>query len=303
MKAHFLCVLTALVGPSALSATIELNDGNLVTSGWKKTASAVYQVGTNASVSQTADAGANNYRFFAGPMNTAWQFQWAGISTNEFAGMPLAIITSLTIRNYGIAGDSPNWQPPTFTFILDKGDTNQRCVTWRPWNATTGNPRQPGGWNQYDAATTGSWYVEETAVYYSSLAALKATMPNAYFEYTSELPLEWGYASQQAFNVGLCPTYDQDRPWFTNTSGYVDWFEVGVNSNITRYDLGVVPEPGALFVIVGVIGVASLRKRARRSSTTRRLSAIGERKLEASLRCRPRGVDAPSSASLGGEPD
>ena len=89
--------------------------------------------------------------------------------------------------------------------------------------------------------------MEETASSWNSLAELKTRLPNAYFEYTAELPLDWGYASRHAFNVGNCPLYDQDRAWFGNARGYVDWFEVGVNGNVTRYN--VVPEPGCLALV------------------------------------------------------
>jgi hypothetical protein len=243
---------------AASAATVDLTTGNLGANGWKATATYVWGGSTNASVTETSDYGASNFRFYTGPMNTSWQFQWAGISTNGFAGTPLSSITSVKIRNFGAFGDNAaQFQPPTFTWVVDKGDTNQRCITWMPWSG--GNAREPLAWHEYDAATTGTWHVYETGANYTSLAALKAALPNAYFEYTAELPLDWGYASNQAFNVGNCPLYDEDRALFTDTAGYVDWFEVGVNGNVTRYNL--VPEPASLAILAGGLLLTGLRRR------------------------------------------
>ncbi len=251
--------IVGLLVASAVSqaGTINLDMANLNANGWKATATSVYGGSTNATVTQTSDYGSNNFRFFTGAMPVAWQFQWAGISTDAFAGTPLSSLTSIKIRNFGAFGDNPvNWQPPTFTFVVDKGDTNQRCIEWKPWS--NGNPREALVWHEYDAATTGQWFVQETGILYNSLAALKAALPNAYFEYTAQLPVDWGYASQQAFNVGNCPLYDADRGWFTAASGYVDWFEVGINGVTTTYNL--VPEPASLMLLA--LGGLLLRRRA-----------------------------------------
>lgn len=256
-----LAVCAVAAGPaSAFDAFVALPYDDLAAQGWKATAAAVWHSNTNASVTWTNDYGASNFRFFTGSMPVSWEFQWAGVSTNAFAGMPLSAITSVNIRNFGAFGDNAyNWQPPTFTWVVDKGDTNQRCITWLPW--TNGNARESGVWHEYDAATTGQWFVEETGAMYTSLAALKAALPNAYFEFAAELPLDWGYASQQAFNVGNCPLYDGDRAYFSGAAGYVDWFEVGVNGVVTRYDL--VPEPGSLLALASGLGSLGLWRRRR----------------------------------------
>ncbi len=254
-------MVVGVLGVSVARADVNLTLDNL--DGWKVTATSVYHTPTDpaTTVTQTTDyGGQGNFRFSTGPMNVSWQFEWAGLSTEAFAGKTLASITSLRIRNYGVSGDNAaSWQPPTFTWVVDKGDSNQRCITWIPWSA--GNAREPGLWHEYDAALTGQWLVEETGVKYNSLAALKAALPSAYFEYTAELPIDWGYASQQAFNVGNCPLYDVDRAYFTSARGYVDWFEVGVNGVVTRYDLGVVPEPGSLALLAVGLGLVALRRR------------------------------------------
>ncbi len=256
-----LAVCAVAAGPaSAFDAFVALPYDDLAAQGWKATAAAVWHSNTNASVTWTNDYGASNFRFFTGSMPVSWEFQWAGVSTNAFAGMPLSAITSVNIRNFGAFGDNAyNWQPPTFTWVVDKGDTNQRCITWLPW--TNGNAREPGLWHEYDAATTGQWFVEETGAKYNSLAALQAALPIAFFEVAADLPLSWGYASQQAFNVGNCPLYDGDRAYFSGAAGYVDWFEVGVNGVVTRYDL--VPEPGSLLALAAGLGSLGLWRRRR----------------------------------------
>lgn len=256
-----LVALTLVAATAAMAAVVNLNGTNLAANGWKATATSVWGGATNATVTESTNYGAAGFRFFTGSMPTSWQFQWASVSTNAFAGARLSTITSVKIRNFGAYGDNVNnWQPPTFTWIVDKGDTNQRCITWKPW--ANGNARAPLAWHEYDCATTGTWHVYETNTNYNSLAALKAALPNAYFEYTAELPIDWGYASQQAFNVGNCPLYDEDRAWFSGVSGYIDWFEVGVSGNVTRYNF--VPEPGSIVTLcTGLIGLVAFARRRR----------------------------------------
>ncbi len=90
---------------------------------------------------------------------------------------------------------------------------------------------------------------------------MKAALPNAWFADQADLPLDWGYASQQAFNVGYCPLYDEDRAFYSGASGYVDWFTIGINGVETTYNL--VPEPGSLVALcAGMLGLfGSIRRR------------------------------------------
>jgi len=246
-KTAFLALAIVCLLATTATADVTLTMSNLAANGWKATATYVWGGSTNASVTQTNDYGCGNFKFVTGSMPNSWEFQWTGISTNAFSGLSLSSITSVKIRNFGQAGDNAlNWQPPTFTWVVDKGD---------------GNPREPGVWHEYNAAITGMWRVYETGTNYSSLASLKAALPNAFFADTSVLPLDWGYASQHAFNVGNCPLYDEDRAWFSGASGYVDWFKVGVNGVETTYNL--VPEPGTLAAMcMGLVGlVGSIRRR------------------------------------------
>lgn len=215
MRLRYLFVACLLAVPGVAGGeTVNLSLGNLAANGWKVTTATAYGGGTNASVTQTADYGASNFRFFTGPMPTAWRFQWAGISTDAFAQIPLASITSVKIRTFGVSGDNASsWQPPTFRWVLDTGFmNNKRSILWQPW--ANGNNREPGVWHEYDCATTGQWFVEELNVRWNSLAALKAAMPAATFERTDDLTPDWGCLSGHGFNVGNCPIFDEGRVWF-----------------------------------------------------------------------------------------
>jgi hypothetical protein len=274
IKTLCLFAMAALAVPlaRAADATVNITTDNL--NGWTITTGRLGSGTANASVTQTTDyGGQGNFRFYtgAGVQNTSWQ--WAGISSGDFGGMLLSSISSMSIQEFGFSGDSPNnWEPPTFTWFIDKGNGSPRTVVWVPWNTafpggsygsiSTSNSRTPGQWNTYDCATTGTWFVEENGAKYTSLAALKAAFPSGFFLPASRLPAS-SYLSQQAFNLGNVQVYNADQTMFNNTTGYVDWFEVGVNGTVTRYDLGAaVPEPGALALLALGLGLVALRKKA-----------------------------------------
>ena len=58
---------------------------------------------------------------------------------------------------------------------------------------------------------------------------------------------------------GLTEMVSGSVSWFSGAAGYVDWFEVGVNGNVTRYNL--TPEPATL----SLLGLAALMMRRRRA--------------------------------------
>jgi hypothetical protein len=270
MKTPCLIIMSALAVSVASAADVNLTMDNLAANGWKTTATFVWGGSTDASVTQTEDYGAGNFRFFTGTMPTSWQFQWAGLSTGGLAGTPLNQIGNLSMRTFGNFGDNAvSWQPPSMTFLLSRnGNTADRCLVWLPWtssNLGTSNPRTPGVWNEYDLMTTGRWRIMETGVNYSSFAAAVAALYVGQSSVTlgnaGQLPLDWGYASQQALNIGNIPLYDEQRASYSGVAGYVDWFQIGVNGVVTRYDLGVVPEPGSLVLVAVGFGLLAIRRR------------------------------------------
>ncbi len=260
-------VISALTMTAVASAdTVILTPDNLAANGWKSTATYVWGGSTNATVEATSHYGASNFRFVTGSMPTSWQFQWAGLSTGALAGTPLSAITSVKIKTFGLGGDNvQSWQPPSITFSLSRNNaTADRNLVWIPWTSATwgaSNPRAPGVWNEYDCATTGLWRSLDNNVTYSSLAAAKAVLGTATFATTAQLPVDWGYVSQHALNVGNNPLYDEQRANYSGVTGYVDWIEIGVNGVVTRYDF--VPEPASLMLLAA--GVVVLTGRPRRA--------------------------------------
>ncbi len=260
---------------SAADVNLLLDPNNLAANGWSttikhSTPTYVYTPGAGT-VTQVADVGGvGAFKFTVPAMNTAWTFDSALIGTANLAGTLVNNISSIKIRALGITGDNANsWQPPSITLSLSRGgatsDRNLVYVPWSTqsssWGAPAAHPRASGQWFEFDATTEGTWIVVDTGAKYATWAAVKSALGTAAIANQSQLPLSWGYASQQGVNIGIYPLYDEQRALDSAVSGEVDWFEFTVSGVTTRYDLGVVPEPGTLGLLAVGLGLLALRRR------------------------------------------
>jgi hypothetical protein len=161
-------------------------------------------------------------------------------------------------------GDDPDYyQPPTFMFAFSPTVYHDRIVTWLPWY--NGNPRAPGStdWVTYDAMTTGIWYIASVGTIYYSFAEMVAANPDMTFMSDEELATYLPDYPGRTFNVGLGNYGPDTSKYFSSTRGGVDWFDVGIDGDITRWDLNeVVPEPGSMFTLLaGLVGLAHIVRR------------------------------------------
>lgn len=275
MKTNCLIIFaTCALCVARADVNLLLSPDNLGANGWSttithSTPSYTYTPGAGT-ITQVADVGGvGAFKFTVPAMNTAWTFDWAGIGTANLAGTLISDISSIKIRTLGIAGDNVNnWQPPSITLSLSRGGaTSDRNVVYVPWSSTqwggitTGISRASGQWYEFDATTTGYWVCVDTGAKYSSWAAVKTAFGTARIANQAQLPLSWGYASQQGVNVGMCPLYDEQRALDSNVQGEVDWFEFTVGGVTTRYDLGVIPEPGTFGLVALGFGMLALRRK------------------------------------------
>jgi len=164
-------------------------------------------------------------------------------------------------------GDEPSdYQPPTFLFAFRNApmDLSNMFATWIPW--TNGNPRAPGSvnWATYDAMTTGTWRISSIGAAYASFAAMVSANPELTFMSDAELAAYYPDYPGRALNVGLGNYGPGERDFFSSARGGVDWLEVGVDENVTRWDLNKVAEPGSILCLsTGLIGLLGCIRRGR----------------------------------------
>lgn len=260
-------LVAGFVASTAGAATIGMNVSQLGANGWNTVIKA--DSGGRGSVTDRSNwAGSNGIQFTNGD-NGRTPKCWSAISTANYAGTAASSITSLKMRVYGTEGDGSNWQPPAFMFAFAKAPTNlsARYAWWLPW--ADGTPRVSGSWQEYDAMTDGQWYIPNANGRYSTFAAMVAATPTLVLASDAEIATmsaDFGAGATGAahsFNVGHFSYYNEVAAYHDSARGTVDWFEVGIAGNVTRFDLNDVPEPATLMALLTGMGLVCIRRNRR----------------------------------------
>lgn len=264
----FAVALSGLAASVASAATTYMNVGTLGNYGWNTVV--IPDSSGRGSVTDRVQNGSNGLQFTNGNKELT-SGTWAAISTPAFDGVRADAISALNIRVFGTEGDGSDWQPPAFMFAFKRSDTSlsNRYAWWIPW--ADGTPRAPGSWQEYNALTDGQWFIPNAGGAsphfgrFNSFATMLSYYPDLKFANATEqatigaLP-----AGAHSFNLGYItsPFSPNVQNYTDSARGTVDWFEVGIGGNITRYDLNDVPEPGTLAALA--IGTCLIGIRRRR---------------------------------------
>ncbi len=256
-------VLAGLAASVAGAATIGMNTSQLGTYGWNSVV--IADSGGRGAVGDRVQNGSNGIQFTNGDKDKT-NSSTAMISTANYAGVAASSITALNIRVWGHEGDGSDWQAPMFVFPFQKapGNLSNRYAFWIPWS--DGVARAPQTWQTYNALTDGTWYVPNVGATFLTFASMLTAYPLMIFPTDTDLALMGKFpAGAHSFNVGYM---DGGVDWVNyvgkysdSARGTVDWFEVGINGETTRFDLNDVPEPATLAILTIGMGLAGIRRR------------------------------------------
>ncbi len=265
-----LCLLTLTITAAGATTTIPITLGNMGAYGWTEVE--VNRNGRVAVVNEKLAWGnppMDSFEMRPEKSATGGALSWATISNGNYAGLLASQITHLTIRTFGLQGDTAtDYQPATFLLAFRDTAGNQRFATWLNWQTASypGNPRANGSadWVTYDAMTTGTWLITWTGGAYSSFADMVAANPDLTLMSDDEIAANYPLYPGRAFNVGCGNYYNGDRNYFSSTRGGVDFFEVGIDGQVTRWDCNKIPEPASFLALgTGLIGLVGIMRRRR----------------------------------------
>lgn len=262
-KAVFVVLMAGLAASAASAADISLYAADLSGTGWNTVV--VPDSGGRGSVTdrtwgKKADGVTDELvmQFTNGDKDKTARC-WAAISTDNYAGVAASQITSLKIRVYGIEGDGTAWSPPTFLFAFARSPSSlsNRFAEWIPW--ADGTPRAPGAWMEYDAMTDGQWSIPWIGGSYSTFADMVAAYPEMYFANDTEVQAMMAGFAGHSFSVGHFDWINNVNTYHDSARGVVDWFEVGIDGDVTKFYLSEVPEPATIGMLL--LGLPLLRRR------------------------------------------